>query len=168
MNRIYRKIFLYSLYLYLGSTLYTRIEDSHFSLPEKILYSMPLDAFPLKYLERQDFVSSQIGVLSKSEVVDLLKTTPDSFPHIYEGTTLKQIKTTESTRDYVVLRFKNTEHNHHGKVKLYYSFFPYSIVHRFYFPWAKPDYCNVILPYPHFLEPESHNPSKLTSKVINF
>ena len=170
MNRIYRKIFLYSLYIYLGSTFYTRIKDCAFDdFPANILYALPWDAFPLKVMgDGRSSVSIQTGILSKSEVEDLLKTNSDTFPHVHEGMTLKHIDIPKSEREFIVLRFKNRDYPSRGAVKCYYSYFPYSISQQLYFPWDKTHYCNVILPYPQFLEQDSSPPPEVSVRWKNF
>lgn len=170
MNRIYRKIFLYSLYIYLGSTFYTRIKDCAFDdFPANILYSLPWDAFPLKVMgDGRSSVSIQTGILSKSEVEDLLRTNSDTFPHVHEGMTLKHIDIAESERDYVVLRFKNTSVSHYGNVKIYYTNFPGSINQYVFLFGRGKKYHNIVLPYPQFSEQESHNLPEVSIRWKNF
>lgn len=168
MNRIYRKIFVYSLFIYLGSTMYTRISDCDYSFPGNVLYALPLDAFPLKYIEGTRSVSTQLGVLSSLEVATLLKTNPDTFPNVYEGMTLKQIEMPESDRDYVVLRFKNIDYSRSGNIKCYYSYFPYSIMLFLNLPWEKKNYSNVIFPYSQSLEKDSKNSPEVSIRWRNF
>ncbi len=167
MTRVLRNICLLSLLLYLVSTGYTRFKDCHFpDCASKIVYSLPLDAFPLHYLEGKDRVLVQIGMLSKSEVIELFKTNPDQFPNCYVGTTLKVANL--PVKDYVVLRFKNTAMWHSGSIKCYFSSFPHPIVHYISLPSQMTNYYNIVLPYPEYVEQDSSKPSSISVRWKHF
>ena len=167
MTRTLKKIFLLSLLLYLASTLYTRFKDCDFrDFSRKVLYSLPLDAFPLNFLEAKDTISIQIGVLSTSEVAELFKTNPDQFPHCYEGTTLKVANA--SSKDYIVLRFKNLDAPHWGNIKCYCSCFPHPTVQYISLPWQMKSYYNIVLPYPECLEQDSTKHSTVSVRWKHF
>ena len=169
MNRVYKKVFWYSFWLYLGSTMYTRVQDSRFfdDLVLNILEGLPLDAFPLQYLGWRMFISTQIGVLSESEVLNLLRTNPDTVPYLQDGTILKHIDVPISDRDYVVLRFKN-DSRYSGDVKIYCSCFPYAITEFAYLSYGNNVYSNIVLPYPQFLEQDLAHSSKVYWRWKNY
>jgi hypothetical protein len=171
MTRFLRNAFIFSLLFYLLSTACTRLQDFHgyLSLFNKITYSVPFDAFPLKYLhiDGKDWVSTQIGVLSSGEVAELLKTNPDQFQNCYEETALKPTYSPTSKRDYVVLRFKNSSSDQWGGIKCYFPCFPYPIVQFISLPFRMTAYYNVILPYPEFLEKSPPNPCSITVRWNN-
>jgi hypothetical protein len=172
MTRFLRNAFIFSLFFYLVSTACTRLQDfgGYLSLFYKQIYSIPFDAFPLKYLqiEGKERISIQIGTLSASEIAELLKTNPDQFPNCHEGITLKPIHSLTSKRDYVVLRFKDHSGAHWGDIKCYFSCFPYPLVQFVSLPYQMTAYYNVILPYSEFLEKNPQNPCAITLRWKNF
>jgi hypothetical protein len=148
------------------STAYTRIRDSgwHGFLLNTIVYSLPLDAFPLKYLglEGKGRVSIQMGALSSAEVAELLRTNPDQFPNCYEG---KIFENRNEKADYVVIRYKNAYYlSKWGDIKYYYSCFSCPITQFISMPGRMNEYYNVILPYPTFLEENSDKSCTFTMK----
>ena len=171
MTRVLKNIFVCFLALYLISTGYTRFKNyGRFSLSLTMIYLLPFDAFPLKYLrmEGKERVFMQIGVLSKASIVELLETNADQFPNCYEGTTLKP-PSFELDKDYVVLRFKNNYcSSYWGNIKCYFSCFPHATAERIALPSQMPTYYNFILPYPEFLEKNSQDPCAITLRWKNF
>ena len=167
MNRIYKKIFWYSFWLYFGSTMYTRIIDCDYSFPSNVLYALPLDAFPLKYMGGSMFILGQVGVLSAKEVIDLLKSNSDVFPHLHDGMTLDHIDIPIVDRDYFVLRLKNPDYSCWGDLKIYYSCFPYAISEFTFLP-GDDRYYNLVLPYPQFLAQDIESSPKISVRWKNF
>ncbi len=158
MKNICRKIFVFSVFLYMGSTMYTRIKNVGFDDPAwSLLYSLPLDAFPLKYIDGTRNISTQIGVLSTAEVMQLLEANLKDFPNMQEGLDIEHIDSLKSNQDYLVLRFQNNSRTAWGDLKVYFSFFPYATVLEIFAPYSEEKYYNAIIPYPQFLEGESRS-----------
>ncbi len=169
ITRILRNIFLFSLPLYLISTFYTRLLDGNSYDPFlRIIYSMPCDAFPLKCAEHKDQVLMQMGILSTAEVAELFKFNPDTFPHVYTGMCLQNIEEPPTARDYVVLRFKNTDNSVWGDFKWYFSCFHYPITHYISAPFRMPTYYNIIIPYPKVTDKDSTLPCETCVRWRNF
>jgi hypothetical protein len=146
MNRICKRIFIYSLMIYLISTAFVRTKEAGGGIFGNSLFNLlPLDAYPLKYIEGTDSISYQVGVLSNLEVIELLKTNPDVFPGVYEGMTFDGVKTSQKNKDYVVLRFKGSYC--WGGIKCYFSCFCYPILQKITLK-SPESYYNVIFPYP--------------------
>jgi hypothetical protein len=162
MNRIHRKILLYSLLFYLGSTIYVRFGDYCFCDGiTRTLFALPWDVFPLNYLEGKQSISTQIGALSSSEVAKLLETNPDEFPNMYNGLRLTKDNLSNASKEYLVLRFKNTHSRHYFDIKCYFSNFPYSTELVTSLSSLTDSYYNIILPYPEFLEENPQEPCEV-------
>ena len=166
MKRICKKIFIYSLIFYLGSSMYTRGENSNFfDFTGLALYSFPLDSLLLKSLDGPAFISTQIGVLSVAQVEELLITNPETFPYMNEGLDLSSVDLSKSNQDYVVLRFKNENTTSSGMISIY---FPYlnniGVTNFIYLPGGMEGFSNVLLPYSPSLEKSPEKTQEIFTK----
>lgn len=153
MNRFFKSIFIFSLLLYLGSSFYVRMNNSiFFSWGLVLLDSFPVDAFPLKYVGKKNLLCTQIGVLSSSEVKELLRANPEEFPHMDQGLLLKETQVPKKDRDYAVLRFKNRQFSKMGGMKVYLPYFSYADAQFIDLPCYMEEYFNFIIPYSESLE----------------
>ena len=152
MNRFFKSIFVFSLLLYLGSSFYVRMNTSRFrSLSLRVLDSFPVDAFPLKYIGK-NLLYTQIGVLSSSEVKELLQTNPEVFLNMDQGLSLKETQVPKEGRDYAVLRFKNKQLPKWGVMKVYLPYFSYADAQFINLPCYMEEYFNFIIPYSESME----------------
>ena len=126
-----------------------------YDLVTRILYSFPWNALNM---EKKDSISTQIGVLSSSEIVTLLKTNPDTFPHMQEGMNLSEKNIINPQGGHLVLRFKAKYYSSYFDIKYYLSCFPYSINLDMSLVNPTKNYYNIILPYPRFLEQNPKEP----------
>jgi len=144
-----RRLFIFSLLFYLVSTFYTRWNNSGlYCLRDKLIYSLPWDAFPGDFEGKND-VKIQLGVLSKTQVTELLKKNPESFEGCYQGMALHPSNIHTSNKEYFILRYKNTYRRiTWGDLKCYFSCFPYPLLEHMCGPASMTEYYNIILPYP--------------------
>lgn len=169
MTRFLKYLLVISFFLYLFSTAYVRYKDrTRYLFSAQIIYHLPADAFPMKYLEGKDEISIQMGVLSTEEVANLFKENPDTFPHCYDTMTIVPKDRPVSQRDYVVIRFKDNRSVNWGEIKCYFSGFPYSLVEFFSGGCRKKCYYNVVIPYPEVLEKNTEDPIKISLRWKNF
>ena len=153
MNRFFKSIFVFSLLLYLGSSFYVRMNNSRgSSLGLRVLDSFPIDAFPLKCIWAKSLLCTQIGVLSSSEVKELLQTNPEVFPNMDQGLSLKETQVPKKDRDYAVLRFKNKQFSKWGVMKVYLPYFSSANDQFIYLPPYMEEYFNFIIPYSESME----------------
>ncbi|MBS0627893.1 MAG: hypothetical protein JSS09_06740 [Verrucomicrobia bacterium] len=106
-------------------------------------------------------IKTQIGVLSTSDVIQLLETNPVTFPHMQDGLSLTDIDLPPSERDYLVIRFNNGCGSSYFNVKYYFSHFPYAINFNTYSGNSYPNYYNIIIPYPEFLNKNPKDPEEV-------
>ena len=168
MHSIFKRIFILSLLLYIGSTMYTRLSDSDFTFPGNVLYSLPLDAFPLNYWDGSDLISTQIGVLSTTEVEGFLETNPENFPGMEEGLVIDGIGNSKQDQNYLLLRFKNKYHTSWGDIKVYYPYLSKSVKQFIYMSGGMKEYLNILLPYSPYLEKDLKQPQKIEARLENF
>lgn len=165
MLSICKKVLFCALFFYLGSTAYTRVRDCDFSgFLEKSLYALPIDAFPLKYMSTLFLVSTQIGVLSSSEVSELFKDNPDEFSHMNKGLKLNSLDFSGKDEDYLVLRFKNSNAASSGLLSLYLPCLQSGISNFIYLPGGMNDYVNIVLPYSPSLEKDLNDSSEVFAR----
>lgn len=154
-TRIWKKVFLYSLLVYMLSTFYTRFVEFdylRFSIL-KIINSLPLDFI---YVESQDSIDTQIGVLSSLEIAELLKTNPQQFSGCYDGSKHTFSPGTALKDKYVVIRFKNFDRTSWGVIKCYFSNLTYPISSFVFIPRTSA-YYNIVFPYPANIEKYSED-----------
>lgn len=142
MNKLLKRLFVFSLIFYLGSTIYTRFVDSAYSDS----FSKLIFALAPEFMEGRDSVDTQICTLSTSEVAQLLKTNPDYCPESSEEC---------SSKEYVVIRLKNEDITVFGAIKCYFSCFPFPLVSDLLLPGKMDVYSNLIYPFPALTKDEA-------------
>jgi hypothetical protein len=144
--------------------MYTRYENCPFNSSDiagKLLYSLPIDAFPLKYLEGKRDILIQIRYLSFSEVAAFLKTNPEDFAG-------ELGKKPTFSKEYAVLRFKNPQDAKWGEIKCYFSCFSHPIVMPISLPGRMKQYYDIIFPLPEFFLTNIQEPCDITLRWKNY
>ncbi len=166
MNRLYRRIAFFALFFYLGSTSYIRFDefDKVGDIFMRSFYSLPWDAFPLRYIaENEESISTQMGILSSRELVQLLETNPELFPHMHNGITLNSSDIKKSQGDHLVIRFKYRG-NCYFDIKYYIPCFPYSINLNDLHLLNSGIYHTIIMPNPIFLKKQCEKPEDISMR----
>lgn len=167
MNRLYRKITWLSLLFYLGSTAYVRFDEFNkvCDVFWRTCYSLPWDAFPLSLLQdSKKNIFIQMGILSSSEIVNLLETNSETVPHMHNGIILDPSNRVQSEGDYLVIRLKNQSTSHFFDVKYCIPCFNYYMNLSLFMPNTSGIYRTIIIPHPRFLEEKCENPSDISMR----
>jgi len=151
MNRLYRRIFVGSLFFYIMVITFIRyIDCPEFTDPSLItLYSLPLE-----FMSGQESVKLQTCVLSASQVAEYLRNNPEDCSNFVQD---------GNQPEYVVIKYQGRRH--FGDLKVYFSCFPHPIIIHISLVNSMGTPCNLILPLPFHSEKE---PCKVSIRWKNF